>query len=87
MEFPFADGVLEIGADMGRSIHAGRMWTICYRRYPAHVAFGGYKKSGVDRENQNDADSLSANKKCPGQLQYQSLGFFLYPDKKLWPSS
>ncbi|MDV3444035.1 aldehyde dehydrogenase family protein, partial [Pseudomonas otitidis] len=32
---------------MGRGIKAGRVWTNCYHLYPAHAAFGGYKKSGV----------------------------------------
>ncbi len=35
---------------MGRGIQAGRVWTNCYHLYPAHAAFGGYKKSGVGRE-------------------------------------
>lgn len=35
---------------MGRGIQAGRVWTNCYHVYPAHAAFGGYKKSGVGRE-------------------------------------
>ncbi len=36
---------------MGRAIQAGRVWTNCYHLYPAHAAFGGYKHSGVGREN------------------------------------
>jgi len=36
---------------MGRAIKAGRVWTNCYHQYPAHAAFGGYKASGVGREN------------------------------------
>ncbi|MDQ0872318.1 aldehyde dehydrogenase [Paenibacillus sp. V4I3] len=36
---------------MGRSIQAGRVWTNCYHAYPAHAAFGGYKSSGIGREN------------------------------------
>ena len=36
---------------MGRAIKAGRVWTNCYHQYPAHAAFGGYKNSGVGREN------------------------------------
>ncbi len=36
---------------MGRAIKAGRVWTNCYHQYPAHAAFGGYKVSGVGREN------------------------------------
>ena len=35
----------------GRGIQAGRVWTNCYHIYPAHAAFGGYKKSGIGREN------------------------------------
>ena len=34
----------------GRAIEAGRVWTNCYHLYPAHAAFGGYKKSGIGRE-------------------------------------
>jgi aldehyde dehydrogenase len=36
---------------MGRAIEAGRVWTNCYHAYPAHAAFGGYKASGIGREN------------------------------------
>ncbi|MEM7075113.1 MAG: aldehyde dehydrogenase family protein [Pseudomonadota bacterium] len=36
---------------VGRAIQAGRVWTNCYHHYPAHAAFGGYKKSGIGREN------------------------------------
>ncbi len=35
----------------GRDIQAGRVWTNCYHQYPAHAAFGGYKQSGIGREN------------------------------------
>lgn len=35
----------------GRDIQAGRVWTNCYHLYPAHAAFGGYKHSGIGREN------------------------------------
>lgn len=35
----------------GRAIQAGRVWTNCYHAYPAHAAFGGYKMSGIGREN------------------------------------
>ena len=34
-----------------RNIQAGRVWVNCYHLYPAHAAFGGYKKSGFGREN------------------------------------
>src|SRR5271166_3075786 len=36
---------------MGRAIQAGRVWTNCFHAYPAHAAFGGYKQSGIGREN------------------------------------
>ncbi len=36
---------------MGRAIKAGRVWTNCYHHYPAHAAFGGYRQSGIGREN------------------------------------
>ncbi|MDZ4792072.1 MAG: aldehyde dehydrogenase [Hyphomicrobiales bacterium] len=35
----------------GRAVQAGRVWTNCYHAYPAHAAFGGYKQSGIGREN------------------------------------
>ena len=35
----------------GRAIQAGRVWTNCYHAYPAGAAFGGYKASGIGREN------------------------------------
>jgi len=35
----------------GRAVEAGRVWTNCYHAYPAHAAFGGYKQSGIGREN------------------------------------
>ena len=35
---------------MSRGIQAGRVWVNSYHHYPAHAAFGGYKKSGIGRE-------------------------------------
>jgi aldehyde dehydrogenase len=35
----------------GRAIQAGRVWSNTYHQYPAHAAFGGYKQSGIGREN------------------------------------
>ncbi|WP_448072625.1 acetaldehyde dehydrogenase ExaC [Georgenia yuyongxinii] len=43
------DGAIAYRA--GRGIKAGRVWTNTYHQYPAHAAFGGYKLSGVGREN------------------------------------
>ncbi|QJQ95833.1 MULTISPECIES: aldehyde dehydrogenase family protein [Halomonadaceae] len=54
-EFGLGAGVwsrdINVAFRMGRGIQAGRVWTNCYHQYPAHAAFGGYKKSGVGREN------------------------------------
>ena len=36
---------------IGRGIQAGRVWVNNYHTYPAHAAFGGYKMSGIGREN------------------------------------
>lgn len=36
---------------ISRAIKAGRVWVNCYHNYPAHAPFGGYKKSGIGREN------------------------------------
>ncbi|GAB2521925.1 aldehyde dehydrogenase family protein [Microbacterium petrolearium] len=48
-------GVWSRSADIcyraGRAIEAGRVWTNTYHQYPAHAAFGGYKQSGIGREN------------------------------------
>src|SRR5690606_4876609 len=49
---------------MGRAIQAGRVWTNCYHQYPAHAAFGGYKKSGVGRENHKMALDHYQQTKC-----------------------
>jgi len=34
-----------------RGIQAGRVWCNCFHIYPAGASFGGYKKSGIGREN------------------------------------
>jgi aldehyde dehydrogenase len=36
---------------LSRGIEAGRVWVNNYHAYPAHASFGGYKGSGVGREN------------------------------------
>ncbi|WP_085993966.1 acetaldehyde dehydrogenase ExaC [Oceanobacillus senegalensis] len=41
----------DIAYRAGRGIEAGRVWTNTYHQYPAGAAFGGYKLSGVGREN------------------------------------
>ena len=34
-----------------RALQAGRVWVNSYHLYPTHAAFGGYKQSGIGREN------------------------------------
>ncbi|MGX9933882.1 acetaldehyde dehydrogenase ExaC [Advenella kashmirensis] len=62
---------------MGRGIEAGRVWTNCYHLYPAHAAFGGYKQSGIGRENHKMALSNYQQTKCL-LVSYspKALGFF-----------
>lgn len=49
---------------VGKAIHAGRVWTNCYHQYPAHAAFGGYKASGVGRENHKAMLDHYSQTKC-----------------------
>jgi aldehyde dehydrogenase len=62
---------------MGRGIKAGRVWTNCYHLYPAHAAFGGYKVSGVGRENHKMMLDHYTQTKCM-LVSYDPnpLGFF-----------
>ena len=62
---------------MGRGIQAGRVWTNCYHLYPAHAAFGGYKNSGVGRENHRMMlDHYSQTKCMLVSYDPNPLGFF-----------
>jgi aldehyde dehydrogenase len=62
---------------MGRAIKAGRVWTNCYHQYPAHAAFGGYKSSGVGRENHRMMlDHYSQTKCLLVSYDPEPLGFF-----------
>ncbi|MEA2220205.1 MAG: aldehyde dehydrogenase, partial [Solirubrobacteraceae bacterium] len=62
---------------MGRAIKAGRVWTNCYHQYPAHAAFGGYKMSGVGRENHKMMlDHYSQTKCLLVSYDPEPLGFF-----------
>ncbi|WP_085506433.1 acetaldehyde dehydrogenase ExaC [Thalassobacillus devorans] len=61
----------------GRGIEAGRVWTNCYHAYPAHAAFGGYKMSGVGRENHKMMLShYQQTKNLLVSYSPQKLGFF-----------
>jgi aldehyde dehydrogenase len=62
---------------MGRGIKAGRVWTNCYHAYPAHAAFGGYKESGVGRENHKMMlDHYQQTKNLLVSYNPNKLGFF-----------
>ncbi|MFD4351410.1 aldehyde dehydrogenase [Nocardia sp. NPDC058518] len=62
---------------LGRGIKAGRVWTNCYHAYPAHAAFGGYKKSGIGRENHAMMlDHYQQTKNLLVSYSPKKLGFF-----------
>ena len=62
---------------MGRGIQAGRVWTNCYHLYPAGAAFGGYKASGIGRENHRMMlDHYQQTKNLLVSYSPDALGFF-----------
>ncbi|CAN5316299.1 aldehyde dehydrogenase family protein [soil metagenome] len=62
---------------MGRGIQAGRVWTNCYHLYPAHAAFGGYKQSGIGRENHRMMlDHYQQTKNLLVSYSAKPMGFF-----------
>ena len=62
---------------VGRAIQAGRVWTNCYHLYPAHAAFGGYKQSGIGRENHKMMlDHYQQTKNLLVSYSPKALGFF-----------
>jgi aldehyde dehydrogenase len=62
---------------MGRGIKAGRVWVNCYHAYPAHAAFGGYKKSGIGRETHKMMlDHYQQTKNVLVSYSTKALGFF-----------
>ena len=61
----------------GRAIEAGRVWTNCYHLYPAHAAFGGYKQSGIGRENHRMMlDHYQQTKNLLVSYDPKPMGFF-----------
>ena len=61
----------------GRNIEAGRVWVNNYHAYPAHAAFGGYKQSGVGRENHKMMlDHYQQTKNMLVSYNPNKLGFF-----------
>lgn len=61
----------------GRHIEAGRVWINNYHAYPAHAAFGGYKQSGIGRENHKMMlDHYQQTKNMLVSYNPNKLGFF-----------
>ncbi|OWU86042.1 aldehyde dehydrogenase [Oceanicola sp. 22II-s10i] len=61
----------------GRAIEAGRVWINNYHAYPAHAAFGGYKQSGIGRENHRMMlDHYQQTKNMLVSYNPNKLGFF-----------
>ena len=61
----------------GRDIQAGRVWVNNYHAYPAHAAFGGYKQSGIGRENHKMMlDHYQQTKNLLVSYSPDKLGFF-----------
>ncbi|WP_209400360.1 aldehyde dehydrogenase family protein [Pseudozobellia sp. WGM2] len=62
---------------ISRAVEAGRVWVNCYHLYPAHAPFGGYKKSGIGRENHKMMlDHYRQNKNMLISHDKNALGFF-----------
>lgn len=62
---------------MSREIKAGRVWVNNYHNYPAHAPFGGYKKSGIGRENHKMMlDHYRQTKNMLISYDKNALGFF-----------
>ncbi|MFS8103890.1 aldehyde dehydrogenase family protein [Lentzea alba] len=61
----------------GRDIQAGRVWVNNYHAYPAHAAFGGYKQSGIGRENHRVMlDHYQQTKNLLVSYSQNAQGFF-----------
>jgi len=61
----------------GREIQAGRVWVNNYHAYPAGAAFGGYKSSGIGRENHAMMlDHYQQTKNLLVSYNENKLGFF-----------
>ena len=61
----------------GRDIQAGRVWVNNFHAYPAHAAFGGYKQSGIGRENHKMMlDHYQQTKNMLVSYSQNAQGFF-----------
>lgn len=62
---------------ISREVKAGRVWVNNYHAYPAHAPFGGYKKSGIGRENHKMMlDHYRQTKNMLISYDKNKLGFF-----------
>ncbi len=60
-----------------QNLQAGRIWTNCYHLYPAHAAFGGYKKSGIGRETHKMMlNHYTQTKNVLTSYSMEPLGFY-----------
>ena len=60
-----------------RAIKAGRIWINSYHLYPTHAAFGGYKQSGIGRENHRMMlGHFQQTKNVLVSYSEKALGFF-----------
>ncbi len=60
-----------------RAIHAGRVWVNNYHNYPAGAPFGGYKLSGIGRENHKMMlDHYRQAKNMLVSYNKKKMGFF-----------
>lgn len=65
------------GYRAGRDIQSGRVWVNNYHAYPAHAAFGGYKQSGIGRENHKMMlDHFQQTKNMLVSYSQNAQGFF-----------
>ncbi|TVM33739.1 aldehyde dehydrogenase family protein [Oceanidesulfovibrio marinus] len=63
--------------NVARSVETGRMWVNTYNVLPAHAPFGGYKKSGIGRENHRMMlDHYTQCKNIFISLSEQKLGLY-----------
>lgn len=62
---------------VSRAVETGRMWVNCYNLLPAHAPFGGYKQSGIGRENHLMVlDAYSQQKNIMISLSEELMGAY-----------
>ncbi|MGE4538201.1 MAG: aldehyde dehydrogenase family protein [Desulfovibrio sp.] len=62
---------------VARGVETGRMWVNTYNMLPAHAPFGGYKKSGIGRENHSMMlDHYTQNKNIFISLSEDKIGLY-----------